>query len=100
MFAKQKSSKRASASFRCTEQATNKVVVTTIEELDLDPNAMNAAAAQGIMLLENDNSLAGGAGGGEEAGSGKQRKSGGEGKSKSTKLSSAELKSLKGRVSE
>jgi hypothetical protein len=39
---------------RCTEQATNKVVVTTIEELDLDANAMSAAAAQGLMMLESD----------------------------------------------
>ncbi len=30
------------------------MVVTTIEELDLDANAMSAAAAQGIMMLEND----------------------------------------------
>ena len=72
---------------RCTEQATNKVVVTTIEELDLDSNAMSAAAAQGMMLLENDNN----AGGGEEACNGKQRKSGGggggrDGKSEFTKF--------------
>ena len=66
---------------RCTEQATNKVVVTTIEELDLDANAMSAAAAQGIMLLESDNAAAAG----EEADNGKQRKNGGgggDGKSK------------------
>ena len=66
-------------SFRCTEQATNKVVVTTIEELDLDSNAMSAAAAQGIMLLESDN----GAAGGDEMDNGKQRKSGGGGDGKS-----------------
>ena len=55
-------------------------MVTTIEELDLDSNAMSAAAAQGIMLLESDN--ANGGGNEEEPGNAKHRKSGGGGDGK------------------